>query len=64
MELQKRDAPVPVYLPAQKTGSGFGTVMAAMLTGAFITVSLLYMWGADVSRQQESASAVGESSSR
>jgi hypothetical protein len=64
MELQKRDAPVPVYLPVQKTGSGFGTVMAAMLTGAFITVSLLYMWGADVSREQEAIGATAGSPAR
>ncbi len=64
MELQSHQPPVPVYIPVQKKSSGFGTIVVAMLTGAFIATSFLYMWGADVSEHQKAAGATPESSAR
>lgn len=62
--MQRQNTPAPVYIPVQKSGSSFGTIVAAMCVGAFITVSLLYMWGGDVSKHQEAVGAVQESSAR
>mgnify|MGYP003492983499 CR=1 FL=1 len=64
MEMRPQNMPTPMYVPVQKVNSSFGTVAAAMLTGALITVSLLYMWGADVSKQQETIGPSSETSAR
>lgn len=43
---------LPVCVPAQKEHTTFGSLVVAMLIGAFITVTLLYMWGAQIAKDQ------------
>lgn len=42
----------PVYVPVVSRGTSFGSIVTAMVIGALLAVSGLYMWGAEIAKQQ------------
>ena len=55
LQSPQQPAPTPVYVPIQKPATTFGSIITAMAVGAVLAVTLLYMWGAEVARNQSEA---------